>query len=54
MHDFVHGDWSQRRIALAHGVSERGLAARAGCVPFPGLSQFCTLVYRLLTMLSER
>src|SRR6476620_6529680 len=28
-HDFVHGDWSQRRIALAHGVRERGLAARA-------------------------
>jgi hypothetical protein len=28
-HDFVHGDWSQRRIALAHGVSERALTFRA-------------------------
>ena len=26
----------------------------AGGAPFPGLSQLCTLVYRLLTMLSER
>jgi len=42
-HDFVHGDWSQRRIALAHGVSGRTLAARSGAVLFPGLSQLCTL-----------
>jgi len=38
-HDFVHGDWSQRRIALAHGVSGRTLAARSGAVLFPDLSQ---------------
>jgi hypothetical protein len=28
-HDFVHGDWSQRRIALHHGVSARALGVRA-------------------------
>jgi hypothetical protein len=28
--------------------------AQPGDVHFPGLSQLCTLVYRLLTMLSER
>jgi hypothetical protein len=53
-HDFVHGDWSQRRIALAHGVSGRTLAARSGVVLSLACPSFARSVYRLLTMRPER